>query len=197
MDNTTNRSEAASRSGSDRSMSDHDLKKRSSNSSTSTKTSHDQDDSRTPTNKPHSGGQQTSTTPMAPPPKPNFKATPTSAQPVQSNDHESDHNPPAASVESTQDDTRQPTQPSKLPIKSTPQATPRKRSHVEVDRQQPADDEESTDEDREPANPISSFDWEELESRYHQQIHHFAAQEQELYRSFNDLCGVRHTLFQL
>ncbi|TLD07939.1 hypothetical protein E2P81_ATG10563 [Venturia nashicola] len=189
MEKPTNLSEADSRSMSERSTSDQDLKKRSTNSTASSGSNHDQNDSRTPMNKSLQNGQQSSTTPMAPPPKPNFKATPTSAQPLQSEDHEPDHNPPASLEDTTQDETRQQAQPSKLPIKSTPHATLRKRSHVEVDRQQPADDGDDTDEDREPADSIAPFDWMELESRYHQQMHQYGAQEQELYGSFSELCN--------
>lgn len=196
MEKSTSRGEADSRSVSEKSTSDQDLKKRGSNSATSSGSSHGQNGNNTPTNTPLHGGQQMSTTPMAPPPKPNFKATPTSAQPLQTEDQEPDRNLPASSEDTTQDETRQQAQPSKLPVKSTPHATPRKRSHVEVDRQEPADDGEDTDEDREPADSIAPFDWMELESRYHQQMHQYGAQEQELYSSFSDLCNVRPALFQ-
>jgi hypothetical protein len=88
-------------------------------------------------------------------------------------------------------DGRQRPAPSKTAPKDTVQATPRKRSHVEVDQQQTTDDEEAADEDNEPANSIAAFDWLELESRYHQQMDHFQTQEQDLYKSFGELCQVR------
>ena len=69
-------------------------------------------------------------------------------------------------------------------------ATPRKRSHVEVDQEQAADDQDASDEDAEPADQIATFDWMELESRYHDQMNRYSNQEQELYHSFNELCGV-------
>jgi hypothetical protein len=96
------------------------------------------------------------------------------------------------STETTRNGGRQPAVPSKNATKDTVHATPRKRSHVEVDQRQTADDEEAMDEDNEPADSIAAFDWMELESRYHQQMDHFLAQEQDLYKSFGELCQVRN-----
>lgn len=82
-------------------------------------------------------------------------------------------------------------------IKDSMEANPRKRSHTEAERQQTAADESASDEDNEPANPISVFDWMELESRYHQQMDQYGAQEQDLYRSFSELCGVLYAFVVL
>jgi hypothetical protein len=191
MADSTTQPEASSRSASERSASDPELKTRGSGSSMSSKSARSQDESTTPAGMPQQGGQQSSTMPgMAPPPKPNFKATPTSAQisqPISSVDTEL-----PKFTETTRNGGRQPAAPSRNATKDTVHATPRKRSHVEVDQQQTADDEESTDEDNEPANSIAAFDWMELESRYHQQMDHFLAQEQDLYKSFGELCQVRN-----
>lgn len=198
MDDSTIQGEANSWSVSKSSISDPDLKTRDSGSSTSSsKSTHGQDESTTPTGQPRHSGQQSSAMPaMAPPPKPNFKATPTSAQPSQPA-NSADPELPFVSAEPNRNGGRQPATSSKHLAKETVQATPRKRSHVEVDRQQAADDDDSTDEDNEPAVSIAAFDWMELESRYHQQMDQYRAQEQDLYRSFDELIQVRCILLSL
>jgi hypothetical protein len=192
MEDSTTQPEANSRSASERSASDPELKTRGSGSSMSSKSARSEDESTTPTGMPQHGGQQSSAMPgMAPPPRPNFKSTPSSAQPSQ---HISsvDSELPTTSTETTRNGGRQPAAPSKNATKETVHATSRKRSHVEVDQQQTVDDEEAADEDNEPANSIAAFDWMDLESRYHQQMNHFLAQEQDLYKSFGELCEVRN-----
>lgn len=199
MENSTTKGEDAnSRSASEKNTSDTNLKTRDSgddhsNSSKSTR-GQAENENATPTPKPQHGGQQSSTTPkMAPPPRPNFRGTPSSAQPSKPASSV-DSEPPASSVETTQNGSRQPAASSKPPAKDAVHATPRKRGHVEIDRQQKVDDEDSTDEENEPANAIAAFDWMDLESRYHQQMDQYRVQEQDLYRSFDELCGVSNAL---
>lgn len=197
MDDSTIQGEANSRSVSERSISDPDLKTRDSGSSTSSKSGRGQDESTTPTGQPRHGGQQSSAMPtMAPPPKPNFKATPTSAQPSQPV-CSADPGLPSPSADASKNGGRPLAASSKNPAKDTVHATPRKRSHVEVDHQQAADDEDATDEDNEPAVSIAAFDWMELESRYHDQMDQYRAQERDLYRSFDELIQVRCILLSM
>lgn len=196
MEDSTTHGEANSKSPSERSISDTDQKKRGSSSTTSSKQNHNQENSTTPkTNPPHASQQQSA---MGPPPKPNFKATPTSAQPLTSMSQASSQEPcqeqPGASSQAFGNGDDQPPAPSKHPANNTTHATPRKRSHVEVDQEPTAHDQESSDEDAEPADQIASFDWNELENRYHHQMEHYAAQEQDLYQSFHELCKVLHPL---
>jgi hypothetical protein len=197
MEDPTTQPEAYSRSASERSASDPEMKTRGSGNSVSSKSARSQDESTTPAGMPQHSGQQSSAMPgMAPPPKPNFKATPSSAQlsqPISSVDSEL----PTTSTETTRNGGLQPLAPSKNATKDTVHATPRKTSHVEVDQQQTADDDEATDEDNEPANSIAAFDWMDLESRYHQQMDHFHTQEQDLYKSFSELCDVRNDALAL
>lgn len=192
MEDPTTHGEANSNSASERSVSDTNQKKRGSSNTASFKTNHNQEDSTTPKTDPPHASQQQST--MGPPPKPNFKATPTSAQPSTSMSQASSQGPSqeqsGASSQTIGDGDDQPAAPSKHPANTTTHATPRKRSHVEVDQEPTAQDQDSSDEDAEPADQISSFDWNELENRYHHQMEHYAAQEQDLYQSFHELCKV-------
>lgn len=130
---------------------------------------------------------------MPPPSRPNFKATATYAQPPQKTDIDVDEEAPSESTgaEQDHDDPRAPS--SKTAIQKTPHAPSRKRSHEKLGRQQDlgeGQNSEPTDIFYEPANAIEAFDWEDLESRYHHQMLDFAAQEQDIYNSFNELCGV-------
>jgi len=194
MEDPTTQSESNSRSASEKGISDADQKKRGSGSSTSSKSKQNQEESTTPTANPPQGGQQQFT--MAPPPRPNFKATPTSAQPSksmsQASSQQASQEQPATSSQTIENGDHQPAPPSKHPANDKPHATPRKRSHVEVDQELTAHDQESSDEDAEPADQIATFDWRELEQRYHDQMDRYSTEEQDLYRSFNELCGVVH-----
>jgi hypothetical protein len=193
MEDSIAHGEANSRSASERSVSDTDQKKRGSGSTATSKPSYNQEESTTPKTKPPHGSQQPSA--MGPPPKPHFKATPTSAQPSKSISQASSQEPsqelPAVSSQAIGNGDDQPAAPSKHPANTT-HATTRKRSHVEVDQDQEttAHDQESSDEDAEPADQIASFDWNGLEQRYHDQMGQYTAQEQELYQSFHELCEV-------
>ena len=196
MEDSTTHGENNSRSASEKGISDTDQKKRGSGSTTSPDSRQDQESSTTPTTNPAQGSQQQFT--MAPPPRPNFKATPTLAQPStptskptsQASSQDASQDLPAASLQAVQNGDHQPGAPSKHPANDKTSATPRKRSHVEVDQEPTTHDQESSDEDVEPANQIASFDWVELEQCYHHQMAQNAAEEQELYRSFNELCEV-------
>ena len=197
MEDSTTHGEVNSKSASERSTSDTDQKKRGSGSTVPSRSNHNQEDSTTPKTKPPQGSQQQSA--MGPPPKPNFKATPTSAQPGKSMSQASSQEPsqelPATSSQAIGNGDDQPAAPSKHPANTT-HATTRKRSHVEVDQDQEttAQDQESSDEDAEPADQIASFDWNGLEQRYHDQMGQYTVQEQELYQSFHELCEVKHAL---
>lgn len=130
---------------------------------------------------------------MPPPPRPNFKAAATSTQPSQITDIDVDEDAPSESTGAKQDhdDPRAPS--SKTATQKTPHAPSRKRSHEKPGRQQDlgeGQNSEPTDIFYEPANAIEAFDWEDLESRYHHQMQDFAAQEQDIYNSFHELCGV-------
>jgi hypothetical protein len=189
MEDSTTLGENNSRSASEKGVSDTEQKKRGSGSIASSKPNHNFEESTTPKTKPPQGSQQ-----MGPPPKPNFKATPTSAQPsksmTQASSQDATQELPAESSQTVENGGDQPAASSKHPINDTTHATSRKRSHVEVDPEPTAHDQESSDEDAEPADRIAPFDWMELESRYHHQMDHYRVQEQELYQSFHDLCEV-------
>jgi hypothetical protein len=195
MEDSTTHGENNSRSASEKGVSDTEQKKRGSGGSNSSKPNQIQEDSTTPKTMPPHGSQQFT---MGPPPKPNFKATPTSAQPSNSMSQVSSQSAtqelPAASSQTIGNGDDQPAAPSKHPINNTTQATSRKRSHVEVDQEPTAHGQESLDEDAEPADKIAPFDWMELESRYHHQMDQYAIQEQELYSSFHQLCQVTYVL---
>lgn len=196
MEDSTTQGENNSRSASEKDIADADLKTRGSGSTASSKSEPNQEESTTPTANPPQGGQQQFT--MGPPPRPNFKATPTSAQPSESTiralSQEASQDLPAASSRTTRNGGHQPAAPFKQPANDKTHATPRKRSHVEVDQEPTAQDQESSDEDAEPADQIASFDWRELEQRYHDQMDRYSTEEQDLYRSFNELCGVTYAL---
>ena len=174
MEDSIAHDEANSRSGSEKGISDTNQKQRGSGITASPESNDNQEDSTTPTANPPQGSQQQFT--MAPPPRPSFKATPTSAQPSKLVSQASSQHQPAAS--------------SKHPANDKTHATPRKRSHVEVDQEPTAHDQECTDEDTEPADQMATFDWRELEQRYHDRMEQYAAQEQDLYQSFHELCKV-------
>ena len=113
----------------------------------------------------------------------------------QASSQEPSQEQPAVSSQAIGNGDDQPAAPPKHPANNTTHATPRnKRSHVEVDQEPTAQDQDSSDEDAEPADQIASFDWNELENRYHHQMEHYAAQEQDLYQSFHELCKVIHSL---
>ncbi|KAL1585756.1 hypothetical protein WHR41_05147 [Cladosporium halotolerans] len=129
---------------------------------------------------------------MPPPSRPNFKATATYAQPPQTTDNDVDEEAPSESTcaEQDHDDPHAPS--SEMATQKTPHAPSRKRSHEKSGRQQDlgeGQNPEPTDIFYEPANAIEAFDWEDLESRYHHHMQDFAAQEQDIYTSFNELCG--------
>jgi hypothetical protein len=191
MEDSNTYGEANSRSVSEKGVSDTEQKKRGAGSIASSKSNHNHEESTTPKTKPPHGSQQ-----MGPPPKPNFKATPTSAQPSKSmsqvSSQDATQEMPAASSQAIENGDDQPAAPSKQPANNTTHATSRKRSHVEIDHEPTAHDQESSDEDAEPADRIAPFDWMELESRYHHQMDHYRVQEQELYQTFHDLCEVNY-----
>jgi hypothetical protein len=196
MEDSITQGDNNSRSASEKGVSDTEQKERGFRGGNSSKPDQNQEDSTTPKTKPPHGSQQQFT--MGPPLKPNFKATPTSAQPSKSMSQVSTQDAtqelPAASSQIVGNGDDQPAAPSKQPTNNTMQATLRKRSHVEVDQEPTAHDQESSDEDTEPADKIATFDWMELESRYHHQMDHYRVQEQELYQSFHELCEVIYYL---
>lgn len=196
MEDPTTQGENNSRSASEKGISDTDQKQPGSGSTTSSMSKQNQEESTTPTANPPQGGQQQFT--MAPPPRPNFKATPTSAQPSksmsQASSQEASQDLPTTSSQTIGNGDHQPTAPFKQPANDKTHATPRKRSHVEVDQEPTAHGQESSDEDAEPADQVASFDWRELEQRYHDQMDRYSAEEQDLYRSFSELCGVTYAL---
>jgi hypothetical protein len=196
MEDSITQGDNNSRSASEKGVSDTEQKKPGSGSGNSSKPIQNQEGSTTPKTMPPHGSQQQFV--MGPPPKPNFKATPTSAQPSKSMSQVSSQGAtqelPAASSQTVENGDDQPAAPSKHPTNNTMQATSRKRSHVEVGQEPTAHDQESSDEDTEPADKIATFDWMELESRYHHQMDHYRVQEQELYQSFHDFCEVIYYL---
>jgi len=194
MEDPTAHGEPNSRSASERSTLDTDQTKRTSGSTASSTSKHNHEESTTPTTNPPSASQQTFA--MGPPRKPDLKATPTSAQqsqPItQTSSQGISKEQTATSTEAIRNGDRPSAVSSKHQANNTVHTTPRKRSHVEVDQQQSADDQDTSDEDSEPANRIAAFDWMELQTRYHQQLEQFDTQEQALYHSFNELCNVIH-----
>ena len=194
MEDSIAHDEANSRSGSEKGISDTNQKQRGSGITASPESNDNQEDSTTPTANPPQGSQQQFT--MAPPPRPSFKATPTSAQPSklvsQASSQQASQELSAASSQTIEHDDHQPAASSKHPANDKTHATPRKRSHVEVDQEPTAHDQECTDEDTEPADQMATFDWRELEQRYHDRMEQYAAQEQDLYQSFHELCKVKH-----
>jgi hypothetical protein len=196
MENPTPHDQDDSRSMSEKSVSDQGLTKQTTTNS-ATHVNGQMYDS-TPTTV--RGEQSTGTPAMLPPPRPNFKATPTSAQPSSHSQQDSNQDLPVASSEKKRGSGRQRTTSSKDPTQETTKPVTRKRSHEEIDRRPAAEDsddqddeshdEEANDEFKEPANAISPFDWEGLQQRYHDQMRHCGQQEQELYRQFEELCSV-------
>lgn len=181
-------SEAESGSVSEKSSTGHAQDEGSSINSASANTGKAHD---APATKPHSVAKQ-STGPSAmgpPPPKPDFRATPTSAQPSQPREPNTNQDAP---TKSKANGGRKPTTSAiPAPKESTKTAT-RKRSHGEVAEPRETDEDDESDEEfNEPANPIGEFDWEDLESRYHQRMGQLGDQEQELYHSFGELIDVR------
>lgn len=130
---------------------------------------------------------------MPPPPRPDFKAMPTSAQPPRTPDVDVDEEAPLEAIGAERDLEDRSAPSSKMPTQTTQHAPLRKRSHEKIERQQESGEDqnsEPTDIFYEPANAMEGFDWEDLESRYHRQMQDFAAQEQDIYNSFNELCVV-------
>jgi hypothetical protein len=196
MENPTPHEPDHSRSMSEKSGSDQDLTKQPSNGSTTQKSGQMHDS--TPTTS--RGEQPTGTPAMPPPPRPNFKATPTSAQPSSHSTQDSSQDLSAASSEKKHGSGRQRTTSSRDSGQEATKPITRKRSHEEIDRRQAAEDvddhddeghdEEATDEFKEPANAISPFDWRNIEERYHDQVQYYHKQEQDLYRQFGELSNV-------
>lgn len=139
----------------------------------------------------HQNQPSTAAHTMAPPPIPNFKATPTSAQPAHLPESELDQEPPATPINKNGGSkSRIPT--SSKQEKSTARAINGKRRRDEPDQQQqpPAFDDPATEAFNDPSNPLPPFDWTDLESRYHHKMNDYAQQEGEIYRSFHELCDV-------
>lgn len=127
---------------------------------------------------------------MAPPPKPNFKSTPTSAQQPRPAETESNQDSPAQTAdESRSGGSRIPT--SSKHEKATMRTTNGKRRLGEIDQHQPRNDDSDVKPFNDHAKSLDAFDWMDLETRYHHQMDDFGRQEQEIYRSFEDLCNVR------
>ena len=197
MESPTPQDKDDSRSASEKSSSDQGHRQQNSNSSTTLKNGQTPDATPTAVRSEQSIG----TPLMLPPPKPNFKATPTSAQPSAHSVQEGPSQEFGAPVtEKKRSSDRQRTTSSKNPSQEPAKPVTRKRSHEEIDQRQAAEevdnedddgnDEDATDEFNEPANAISPFDWENLERRYHQQTQDCTEQEQDLYRQFSELCQV-------
>ena len=196
MENPTPHDQDDSRSMSEKSVSDQGLTKQTTTNSATHVNGQLYDSTPTTVR----GEQSTGTPAMLPPPRPNFKATPTSAQPSSHSQQGSNQDLPVASSEKKRGSGRQRTTSSKDPAQETTKPVTRKRSHEEIDRRPSAEDsddqddeshdEEANDEFKEPANAISPFDWEGLQQRYHDQMRHCGQQEQELYRQFEELCSV-------
>jgi hypothetical protein len=198
MENPTPHENDDSRSVSEKSNSDQSLAKQASQSSSTQKNSQMPDSTPTAVR-----SEQSSWTPaMPPPPRPNFKATPTSAQPSSHSSQDSSQTLPAASAEQKHASGRQRTTSSKDASQEATRRVTRKRSHEEIDRRQAAEevnddeddhddhDQDATDEFNEPANAISPFDWADLQRRYHHQAEDYDQQEQDLYRQFGELSNV-------
>jgi hypothetical protein len=196
MENATPHDQNDSGSMSEKSGSDQGLTKQPSNGSTTQKSGQMHDS--TPTTS--RGEQPTGTPAMPPPPRPKFKATPTSAQPSSYSQQDSSQELPVASSEKKHGSGRQRTTSSRDSGQEATKPVTRKRSHEEIDRRQAAEDvddqddegqdEEATDEFKEPANPVAPFDWRNLEERYHDQVQDYAKQESDLYRQFGELSNV-------
>lgn len=195
MENPATRDEAESRSVSENSSTDHNRNEETPSHGASSRNGRVHDATTTPApsaSKPHSVPKQPSGSfAMAPPPKPNFKATPTSAQPQHSVEPEVEEEVPTASVKSKRNGGREPTTSAIPAPKESSKTASRKRSHGEINQPQEADDDEENEEFMEPANPIAAFDWMDLESRYHQRVSELRDEEQELYHSFEELVNVR------
>ena len=197
MDNPTPHDQDDSRSVSEKSTPDQGLTKQSSNGSATQKSGQMQDSTPTTVR----GEQSTWTPAMPPPPRPNFKATPTSAQPSSHSQRDSSQDFAVAPVEKKQGSGHHRTSSSKDASQETTKSATRERSHEQIDRRQTTGelhdedsnghDQEATDEFKEPANAISPFDWMDLEQRYHQQVQGYAEQEQDLYRQFGELTNVK------
>lgn len=130
---------------------------------------------------------------MGPPPKLDFKATPTSAQPPSTTGADTEDK---SESHRKQSDGQPPATPAKQTLEPAKRETTHKRSHEEIDQSQPADDDgDLADSFNDPSNTIATFDWMDLESRYHQQMEQYAAEEQDIYRSFEELCGVSRSLW--
>lgn len=181
---------------SEKSGSEHGLTKQVTNGSITSKSGQVHDATSTPTAV--RSEQSTWTPAMPPPPRPNFKATPTSAQPSNHSAQDSSQESVTTVTEERPSNARQRTVSSKNSAQETTKPVTRKRSHEEIDRRQATeeeediaeDDEYANDEFNEPANPISPFDWEDLELRHHRQMSDCAKQEQALYGQFDELCRV-------
>lgn len=196
MENPATRDEADSRSVSENSSIEHNRIEETSSRCASSRTGRVHDTTTTPApsaSKSHSVPKQPSgSLAMDPPPKPNFKATPTSAQPQHSVEPEVDEEAPAASVKSKRNGGHEPTTSAIPAPKESSKTASRKRSHGEINQSREADDDtEENEEFIEPANPIAPFDWMDLQSRYHQRVSELRDEEQELYHSFEELVSVR------
>lgn len=125
---------------------------------------------------------------MMPPPRPEFSATPTSGQAANAPGEDT-----GDELESHRKKIAQqiPETPVKQTLRPAKQDATRKRGHEDIDQTQAAgDDGDPSDSFNDPANTIATFDWMDLQSRYHQQMQQYHAEEQEIYRSFEELCGV-------
>jgi hypothetical protein len=125
MEDSITQGDNNSRSASEKGVSDTEQKKPGSGSGNSSKPIQNQEGSTTPKTMPPHGSQQQFV--MGPPPKPNFKATPTSAQPSKSMSQVSSQGAtqelPAASSQTVENGDDQPAAPSKHPTNNTMQAT--------------------------------------------------------------------------
>ena len=200
MENPAPHDQDDTRSASEKSSSDQSLVKQASQSSSTQRNSQMPDSTPTAVR----SEQSTWTPAMPPPPRPNFKATPTSAQPSSHFTQDSSQELPTAPAEKKHDSGRQRTTSSKDASQETPQQVTRKRCREEIDRRQAVEqvndddddddhddhDQDATDEFNEPANAISPFDWADLQRRYHDQVEDYDQQEQDLYRQFGELSNV-------
>lgn len=146
------------------------------------------------TKKSHQAQPSSAAQMMGPPPRPDFKATPTSAQPPQQSEKNQNQEQPTQSANKIRGGgSRIPT--ASKPENSTPRKTNGKHTRNEPDPPQetPKDDAE-TEVFNDPSNPLAAFDWMELEARYHQEMDDYLKQEHEIFRSFRELCQVKVTL---
>lgn len=149
----------------------------------------------TPANTKNHQTQSSSAAQMTgPPPRPDFKATPNSAQPPQQIDTEQNREHPTPSTDKTRGGaSRIPT--SSKPDKSTPRKANGKRPRDEPHQQKEAlNDDAATETFNDPSNSLAAFDWMELEARYHQEMDDYLKQEHEIFRSFRELCQVKVNL---